>query len=559
MPESPPVVWSRSLADEFWSGSVTPLMFSVSGRLIETRMVDPKLAFARIEKTAPFLRYHHGYVYANTNLLGDIFSIIPSIFRTKEVLDNLPASLRDRLLADERSLWSILGPRFVGACFRTVLHERDWSPFTNHRRFKRHGDAILARAVRGFGDETASGTPESLLNAMARIEDEMGAFLEIAIWSVAYAYLLYPLVRIVCERWLGDTEGTVAEWAMGRVPGNKTVEVNEAIEALARRLRANPTLAASLRAGGLDALGPQASLDSSAAEFRDGFHELLLRHGHRLLGRDLIYPSWREAPGTVLDLVLKALEARREGEVAVAAAAKPPPAELAGRDRLAPFQRLVLALGLYYMPRYVNLRENMRYFADLFLERIRNVALALGEHLVARGRLEQRDQIFFLFREEVTAAVRGDVADLAGLARRRRIEYERGRDEKPPRELLGDQSAEIAVTEPLPANATLFRGSGVSRGVVRGRARVVLEVGEFRDVRPGEILVTNATDPGWTCLFSLAGGVIMEMGGMLSHGAILAREYGLPAVASVPGATKAIPTGAWVEVDGLKGEVRILD
>jgi len=99
----------------------------------------------------------------------------------------------------------------------------------------------------------------------------------------------------------------------------------------------------------------------------------------------------------------------------------------------------------------------------------------------------------------------------------------------------------------------------VSRGVVRGRARVVLDVPEFRDVQPGEILITNATDPGWTCLFSLAGGVVMEMGGMLSHGAILAREYGLPAVASVTGATKAIPNGAWIEVDGLKGEVRILE
>jgi pyruvate,water dikinase len=88
---------------------------------------------------------------------------------------------------------------------------------------------------------------------------------------------------------------------------------------------------------------------------------------------------------------------------------------------------------------------------------------------------------------------------------------------------------------------------------------VVLEVSEFRDVRPGEILITNATDPGWTCLFSLAGGVVMEMGGMLSHGAILAREYGLPAVASVAGATKAIPTGSLVEIDGLKGQVRLLE
>ncbi len=557
MSESSPVIWSRSLADEFWSGSVTPLMFSVSGQLIEARMVDEKLEFARIPKTAPFLRYHHGYVYANTSLLGDIFSLIPSIFRTKEVLDNLPATLRDRLLADERSLWSIFSPRFVGACFRTLLHERGWSPFTNHQRFRRHGDAILARALRGFGDDVASATPESLLNSMARIENEMGEFLEAAIWGVAYAYLLYPLVRIVSERWLGEGEGKVAEWAMARVPGNKTVEVNEAIEALARRLKASPTLAAALRERGLAALGQGGAILPGGAEFGESFHELMTRHGHRLLGRDLLYPSWRESPETVLQLVLKALEARRDGDGP--APTKMPPAELARRDRLPAFQRLVLELGLYYMPRYVNLRENMRYFADLFLERIRNVALILGEHLTARGTLDHREQVFFLFREELAAAVRGDVADLAALARRRRIEYERARDEKPPRELIGDQGADITVTERAPADATLLVGSGVSRGVVRGRARVILEVSEFSEVRPGEILVTNATDPGWTCLFALAGGVVMEMGGMLSHGAILAREYGLPAVASVAGATKAIPTGALVEVDGLKGQVRLLE
>ncbi len=535
-------------------------MFSVSGSLIESRMIDGKLAFARIAKTAPFLRYHHGYVYANTNLLGDIFAIIPSIFLTKEVLENLPASLRARLHTEDRSLLSILSPRFVNACFQTLLHERGWSPFSNHRRFRKQGDAILARASRGFGDEVASSSPESLLHAMERIEDEMGVFLEASIWGVTYAYLLYPLVRIVSERWLGETEGTIAEWAMARVPGNKTVEVNEAIEALARRLRASPALFAAIREYGIDGAssrGGVRSVSLDEAEFRDAFHQLLLRHGHRLLGRDLIYPSWRESTRTVLDLVLKAVEARRDGDGP--SASKPQPPELARRAQLSSFQRLWLELGLYYMPRYVNLRENMRYFADLFLERIRNVALRLGEHLTARGQLESRDQIFFLFREEVAAAVRGDVPDLAAQARRRRIEYEQARDQKPPRELIGDQGADVATTEPAPEHATRFTGSGVSRGVVRGRARVVLDVPEFRDVQPGEILITNATDPGWTCLFSLAGGVVMEMGGMLSHGAILAREYGLPAVASVTGATKAIPNGAWIEVDGLKGEVRILE
>ena len=556
-------VWSRSLADEFWSGSVSPLMFSVSGGLIESRMVAKGLRLARISTDEPFLRYHRGYVYVNTGVLGEVLRFFPSIFLTDGVLAHLPSDLRALLEGRERSFLALFHPRFVATCARTLLEERGWSPFSNHHRFRRQADGLLARAHRGFGDELASEDPASLLRSLERVESEMGDFLEAAIWGVTYAYLLYPLVTTVSERWLDEGEGRVATWAMRRVPGNKTVEVNEAIEDLAEHLRTRPELRDRLETDPERFLRLLAVDDETDDEghVRDGLHDLLTHHGHRLFGRDLLFPSWREHPRMVLDLVFKATEARTPGDDADRARE---PEALGRRRSLDPLRRLLLELGLYYMPRYVHLRENMRYFADLFLARARAIALRLGDGLVERGTLEDRDQVFFLFRDELARAAVGPAdPDLATLAESRRADYEDAKTHKPPLRIVGasatDPAPAPAEGEPLLDSPHALTGSGVSRGVVRGRARVVHDVDEFRDVEPGEILITNATDPGWTCLFSVAGGLVMEMGGMLSHGAILAREYELPAVAHIPDATSRIPTGALVEVDGLQGTVRVLE
>jgi pyruvate,water dikinase len=120
-----------------------------------------------------------------------------------------------------------------------------------------------------------------------------------------------------------------------------------------------------------------------------------------------------------------------------------------------------------------------------------------------------------------------------------------------PRLLLSDgtdaEAALVSVTEGL-------RGSPASPGVVSGTARVIRSPAGAR-LEPGEILVAPSTDPGWTPLFLTAGALVMEMGGMMSHGAVVAREYGIPAVVGVAGATEQITTGQRVTVDGSAGTV----
>ena len=180
---------------------------------------------------------------------------------------------------------------------------------------------------------------------------------------------------------------------------------------------------------------------------------------------------------------------------------------------------------------------------------------AVGVQLADLGRLDAADDVFHLDLTEAHQAMDG--ADLRRLvARRKEVYGQELRRSRVPRVLLSD-GTEPEAAETLPGgDGRLLRGTPASAGVVTGVARVVLDpVGARLD--PGELLVAPSTDPGWTPLFLTAGGLVMEMGGANSHGAVVAREYGIPAVVGVPGATEAIVTGDRITIDGAAGSVTV--
>jgi pyruvate,water dikinase len=149
--------------------------------------------------------------------------------------------------------------------------------------------------------------------------------------------------------------------------------------------------------------------------------------------------------------------------------------------------------------------------------------------------------------------------DLRALVAGRRALYERNLRLTPPAVVVGRFDPEAFVPDAVDGGRKVFHGLGVSAGTATGRARVILRSDATERVRPGEILVAPFTDPGWTPYFLAAAGIVMDMGGMLSHGSIVAREYGIPAVVNVGPATQIIRTGQWLEVDADRGVVKVLD
>jgi pyruvate,water dikinase len=173
--------------------------------------------------------------------------------------------------------------------------------------------------------------------------------------------------------------------------------------------------------------------------------------------------------------------------------------------------------------------------------------------------ISKAEDIFFLEMREIEPLLKGTGASEARkTVKARRLEYEQSRSITPPKVIKGVFDPQKHKPAAGVTGQKVMTGLPVSPGTARGKARVILDTGSKEIVRPGEILVAPFTDPGWTPYFMSAAAIVVDMGGLLSHGSIVAREYGIPAVVNVGPATKIIKTGQTIEVDGTQGVVRIL-
>jgi pyruvate,water dikinase len=216
---------------------------------------------------------------------------------------------------------------------------------------------------------------------------------------------------------------------------------------------------------------------------------------------------------------------------------------------LRPLRKAIMRELSYYQ-RYSALRETTQSACYMWIELIRQGLLEVGRRTGA-GEL-----LFYLALDDVERVLRGEQTEglLEGARRlRKRLRLTRGI--YLPHTLWSDDLDAIGRMPRLSKGAHELTGQVASCGVAEGRARVVADLEEAVDLMRGEILVTATTDPAWTPLFLVAGGLVLEQGGMLSHGAIIAREYGLPAVVNVADATRIIRNGQQITVNADRGRV----
>jgi len=233
--------------------------------------------------------------------------------------------------------------------------------------------------------------------------------------------------------------------------------------------------------------------------------------------------------------------------------------EVIGAQRYGPIKKMLFSTILGMARTYVCFRENQRFNLDRWITRERNAYLEIGKQLVKEGYFEEPRHVFFLFRNELRGIIRGNSKlareNVKSLVADRYEEFLKYENITPPKFLYGDREFD----DPIPASAEGFKGMPASHGLVTGHVRVLASVEEVPQVRAGEILIVPRTDPGWTPVFSKIGGLITETGGILSHGAVVSREFGIPAVTNVRNACQIFKTGQRVTVDGNKGIVLRLD
>jgi pyruvate,water dikinase len=304
---------------------------------------------------------------------------------------------------------------------------------------------------------------------------------------------------------------------------------------------------------------------AGGARARDAIAAWLDTYGMRCVGEiDITRPRWREQPSTVVPMILSNIRNFEPGAGAgrfeqgrQQALAKE--RELLQRLRALPdgdakaeqTQRKIdvvrTFIGYREYPKYGMVS---RYFV------YKQALLDEAGRLVGAGVLRDREDIFYLTFDELDDVVRTNRVD-AGLIARRKDDFRSYQALRPPRVLTSEGEAITGQyrRDDMPAGALI--GLPVSAGAVTGRARVILDLAQA-DVEPGDILVTTHTDPSWTPLFLAVAGLVTEVGGQMTHGAVIAREYGLPAVVAVVDATRLIHDGQTIRVHGTEGYIEII-
>jgi pyruvate,water dikinase len=340
------------------------------------------------------------------------------------------------------------------------------------------------------------------------------------------------------------------------LPHNVTTEMDLALWHAAVAVRADAAARALVLDTGAGELADRYRAGTLPPILQDTLTTFLARYGERAVAEiDLGLPRWSEDPRHLLGVLANYLRldddrAAPDAMFARAARQARETVDLLAR-RAGRLRGPVVRFALGRVRELIGIRELPKYAIVVALGRLRTHLVAVGEELAARGVVADPADVFFLDLREARAGL-APGADLRDVVARRRAEYATElRRRHLPRVLLSDGTEPEAATE-VPEGA--LTGAAASAGTVTGPARVVLDpVGAH--LEPGEILVAPSTDPGWTPLFLTAGGLVMEMGGPNSHGAVVAREYGIPAVVGVPGATTRITTGQLVTVDGSAGTV----
>jgi pyruvate,water dikinase len=360
---------------------------------------------------------------------------------------------------------------------------------------------------------------------------------------------------------------------------NKTMETGQALWQLSRRLPASPAVLAIFAGQPASAVIPALERVPESRAFLADLHAYLDEYGRRGDSWSLDTSSWIEDPRPVITslkeyitqpdrpLLDELAVAAQEREELIAAAR----ARLQGYPRpvLHEFEFLLKAAQVATV-----LSEDHNFWIDFrSMYEVRRVFMECGRRLVAAGALDQPDDIFYLTLAEVRANLvaptrqvcRARVATrCAEIARFRAVTPPPVLGTRPPKQgkhdALGRAWANFAGTErPTAQEPGTLRGTGGSPGCVRGPAKIVRTPADAAKLRPGDILVAPATTPSWTPLFVTAAAVVTDTGGILSHCAVVAREYRIPAVVGAPGATDLLADGQMVEVDGRTGLVRVVD
>lgn len=366
-----------------------------------------------------------------------------------------------------------------------------------------------------------------------------------ALLGMASLWLLLALARH------GDRFGALVSGVR-----TKTTETNQVLEDLATQIRNDPVLQGLFQRTEANEL--QARLETSQAgkAFLERFNFFLDQYGHRETSLTISQPAWKDQPANVL-AILKVLAETQMKQSDSYEAWQRTRDELLAHSILG--TRLLRHQFLKSLTRTRSLfqiREDTHFYATLVQPAIRRVSLELGKRLMEAGAVDKVEEVFHLQLKELESLgepwppPEQTIRQIRSLVTQRRAK----RDSLANKPMIDPRL--LAITSQAQAGENvILRGTSGSPGVAQGPARIVHDISEFGKLQAGDVLVAPVTNPAWTPLFQRAAAVVVDTGGAASHAAIVAREYGVPAVMGTMNGTKELNDGQWIQVDGSRGLV----
>jgi rifampicin phosphotransferase len=535
-------LWTAAFLNERFTEPVSPLGWTLVELPLERLALRGPLEMLEADlPDEPLLKLWRGHPYSRVAGWQRLYKLFPDGLLPEDAARYFPEGDVSLRHAPRRPTF---GLHLLRNGLRVLRDEfQAASPLHNPHAWARYEQRQAAMLIRfRFLERQLARSTDPVLAArdlLQQVVELTDSLLALHRWSLLYADLTYSLMRRLLGLRHGAARGATRAVQLTTAVETRTSQMNRRLADLAVLAAQHPVLFQFLedaaRTGELDLAAERGK--GLLGLYKQELTTFLAEHGHRFFSLDLYDPPWEADPPALARLLLT-LAGGMNGSTNVDSS------ELVqSRPWARPFVRLT--------QEYLRLREAQRYHWQQLQALQRRVALRLGQWWVERGLLRAREDVFGLTWSEL---MEGEPDGEVAATRMRRLQRLRAQARQAPGWHYPDFLRGNVSLRPAAGERELL-GRPVSPGIARGAARLIAHPGDFERIRPGDVLVTTSPDPGWTPIFDTVAGMVTERGGQLSHGAVVAREYRLPAVSGIPGIMGILQEGEPLLVDGTQGIV----
>ncbi|MGD2099739.1 MAG: PEP/pyruvate-binding domain-containing protein [Desulfobacterales bacterium] len=535
----PAGVWTRKIANDLWADRLTPFLANEMMQNSQLFDLSRILKILGIQVTRPTLTVINGYLYINCHSIADALAYIPPRLQLPDLQSLFPADFTFNNEATPSVLKQI---SVAFRCPALLFLEPGIIPFFCIGITRHYQKKVNKQLHRIQQQEVATAR-----QAFQNLELSVSALRRVQIsnqWPYFFANYLTWLLRWLMVDVLGYSHAHFLE-VLSQNGQNTTIKIEKEFQRLANQIMADEKMVKHFLRQSSEKLWL-----GLTKNFRNDLHRFLTRFGCRSRHRTLYVKRWTEAPEEVLGILQTLIRHQTAPIKATEHQVNPKRnTNLPSATDLSPPQQrkhsFLLRLLIKLTRKFLDLREEQRFLLDKVLYEIRLSLLALGRHCGLK------DKILFLKKSEIRQLLNGTLAEntVKKMAADRHHRFFEPFD-------VSTFYVDGRPENEFPMQGKVFRGIGTSPGMASGRARIVTDPTRVR-INTGDILIAENTDPGWTPILSTVKAMVIEEGGLLNHCSIVARELGIPAVVGVRQATRVIPEGVRITIDGGMGLVRI--